>query len=274
MQHQALTRAFSHIYTTIPRELLALAFPVAPYSSDSIDEQIRKIIIRGRVLIDVNTSPAGGRPAKIPLLSTYLENTDELKIRWIGPGLSGDLYRIPESAREGREILAVERLDFAYANTNHDGMSPLAYGYSGNNIINSADMMLRSRTLENANTTPTPILREGNIVQVSPRFMTDGLLLFCRLAYDDEFTNMPQGCYEALTELIVCAVKQYIHTQLIIKIDQAQVHAGAQIGRIRELVDRYEQEGSQERYSEILQRLKGGAIMDPETLKRLFTMMI
>lgn len=267
MPMQALTVVYSRLLSAIPTEVLNVAFRQdgnGPMTS--LDERIKEEIIKGRVLPEVNTTC--GKEAYIPLLNAYIETSNEVKLRFMGPNLLGDLYRIPPDAREGRDIIVVRGIYHAFSHTHHNGVSPLVIGAMGNNMTNLMEAALTSHTLTNGVTTPQPILREGNIIQISPRLLAEGTVLQCLLGYDEEFTNIPHGSIDSLADYVIAVTKGYIHNKLSIAIDQGQLIAGQPIGQFREFVARYEQEGSLERQREILQVFRGGSVMSPESWKR------
>lgn len=267
MGASALTVVMSHIFNKIPDEILDLAFRTSGGigSSTTIDEKIKEEVIVGRILNDVNATC--GRPALIPMLAEYRETGREIRTAFLGPTLLGDLYRIPPAAREGRDITAVREIMYSMSYSQYSGSHPGTFGDMGNTMGNMMDMALKSRTLADGNKTPTPILREGNIIQVTPRIISEGLMLSCTLGYDDEFTNLPAGQYQPLRDMAVTATKGMIYNKLAVRIDSAQLQAGAPLGIIRDIVSRYEQEGSDAVYDEHLKKFRGGMGYDPEVFK-------
>ena len=118
---------------------------------------------------------------------------------------------------------------------------------------------------------PTPILKEGHLVYIyPPQSAHIDWILVCRLAYDDEFSNLNDSAVYSLMQLIECATKAYVYNTLVLKIDAAKLEGGYEFGKFKEIVESYADQN--EKYDELLLNFRGGALLDPERIARVITM--
>jgi len=265
----AFTNALRLVFSSIPRELLEAAFRPNDFQT-SLDTRIKDCIISARVLEDCNIN--GGKIKRIPLHRDMVES--------ISPGTSSGggsfidrgehrLYKIPPLARENRDIVGVIdisfRFDYATFAYGQDG-----FGNSGNTIGGLSRAALNSHTMSNACLTPTPTLMADNMILLDTfnLFFTDSdWVLVCRLAYDDEFTNISNSSVYPLTKLILTATKAYIWTNLIIRIDHAELSNGQELGQFKTIVDRYESAAAD--YERDLVAVRGSLLWDPAVTRYL-----
>lgn len=259
---QAFSNALRTIYNTIPSEILEVAFTPSQFNC-TLDERIQDRIIRGRVLHDCNIN--AGQIKRIPLYAceTVYLNPDPMYTSLTDPS-NGALYKIPPGVREHRDIVGVIDISYPY---DYVGMNDaqMGFGVNGNDLMGLASFALRSRTHTGACLTPTPTLLANNMVLINPTnsFMSDWVLL-CRLAYDENFTSINNSSITPLTNLIVTATKAYIWVNLTIKIDQAVLSGGQEIGKFKEIVDQYTDANNQ--YSEDLIKFRGSTLYDPKLM--------
>lgn len=271
MAVNALTAIMATITQTIPKEILSAAFQPELHQ-ETLDQRIIHEVIRPRVLTDTNLMV--GRHKKIPLQDAWKEHLDSpLYNVYVGMATDAELYRIPYAAREGREILAVERIAYATGYVAPGNGFPSLLGNPGNTVENLAQFALGSRTLAGQSYTPKAELLTGSLVRIRPRTFNAGLLLECQLEYDPEYTNIPRGMIPPLRELVITAVKTYIYNTLRIKIDANEVINGAPIGVFKEIVEGYRDEDAT--YNEKLRKVLGAAITaDPVTTAKIVAWML
>ena len=101
--------------------------------------------------------------------------------------------------------------------------------------------------------------------------MTDWALV-CRLGYDNEFTNLSNSSIIPLSKLILTATKAYIWVNLTIRIDQAVLSGGQDLGQFKSIVDSYQQE--LERYEEDLKKFSSSTLFDPDVHKYFLRKML
>jgi len=266
MSQSAMTYVLSEITQTIPRELLLLAFKPEKYQT-TLEQRIRSQIIEGPILL--NTNLVGGKRREIYLSSQWLLDM-EPEGGWsaLGTGTQGAYYRVPQEAREGRNISSVIGITSSLSGSSYGtGYTSNGSGGFGNTLNAAISEMVNSRTLAQYPIQPLATLEGTNVVCLFPRFLTENVAVTVMLEYDSEFINLERSAIMTLTDLCVCATKRYIANELRISVDETEIVAGMEIGVIRTLIDRYVEEG--ELFREKLLRFKGSAHADKRAIRRL-----
>ena len=266
--HPVFTNIMSTITNRINRTLLMAAFEPTKQQL-TLDECIREAIIRKRVLIDINTY--AGKYARIPILVDYLVPTAQPAIIDIAFNRSSEIYRIPPEVRENRDITTVIGLNYSGDYAAAYPISPAGlFDDIGNSIGHLATQSLYSRTLLDANVTPKAVLLGGNMLRISPPIYSDGLILDCLTAFDEEFTNLPQSAVQSLCMLCLYATQAYIYNQLIVNIDNAALAGGQVLGVVKPMVEKYED--SNDKYDAELADLRGSLMWDPDISRYIIGM--
>lgn len=270
----AVRHMLNNIYSQIPEEILELAFDTKG-GRKSIDEEIIEKVIEGRLRPDC--SAISGKYKEIVLdqkwaLTSYLEqeNAPAVTIPYV-------VYKIPKSAREDRQIVSVTEVTLPYGSTSIMAMMGGATkncNYLGITGGSFADQAINGVTGHSNLTLPTPILLDGGHVKLTPMeygiFQSFTLLLKCRLEYDKDFTNLTPDAIFQLSELGVTATKAYIYNKLTVKLDMGMIKSGAEIGKIREIIDSYAD--ANDRYLVTREEFHGIADLDIEELRQRFLM--
>lgn len=255
----------TRIMYTIPVDLLKLAFFQYMKMGNrgmNIESLIETHIIKGRVLKDCNLM--GGRVKSIILRYDYMETVVPIYAGY-GMDINYTLYRIPAFERDNVPIIEVSNL--TYPGPAVAGMPPAQLNF-GATVGSLAAGVLDSHTLSTAVVRPIPELLCGDLVRLIPaQYNGNEWVLNCRLAYDDQFTNLNSSAIDTLAELCVCAMKQYCYVKLAINIDRSIVEMGYDIGRIREFVDEYKE--AEPRYKELLKDFSGAATLDVNRIRTL-----
>lgn len=263
--------ALRNIYHNIPTEILEITFHTDKQNVRSLDACICDKVIHGRVLPDCNI--VAGQYREILLSPSWASHARvDNHAHTALPLYMYTIYTVPPEAREHRPIVHVlPPLKPQFGSLN--ALGGIYANYAQNSIPMSsagslADTALDSMTANQAMQAPIPILLDGSKIKVTPPVMSLAInvpwYLRCRVAYDNEFTNLSADAIMPLSKLILVATKAYIFKELSIKIDVGATLEGHQIGRIREIVDDYA--NTQEQYAELLDEFHGGAvIMDPQT---------
>lgn len=254
----AIEAILKTIYATIPREILNLAFQPSMWQV-TLDQRIKDAVIIGRVHTDCNIY--AGQVARIPLDSSYLEDTRQSSLDMSGSLVSGHaVYRIPASARQYRDITGVITLSFPYEYTAYSD-SPYGLQGVGNTMAGFAKVALSSRTHSNQAVTPVPLLQKGNMIVINPPHVyVNNWVLVCRLGHDDEFTNIGNSSIRPLARLTLEATKAYIYRELIVKIDAAYLSGGQELGVVKSIVESYAD--ANEKYEEALKEMRSTAVFD------------
>jgi hypothetical protein len=266
----AFSSALRMIYNTIPREILEATFRPNDYQI-TLDKRIQEVIVNGRVLPDCNIN--AGKIKRIPLSACMMEYVlPDPDISSIISPTPGSLYRVPPAARENRDIVGVIDISYLFDYSGFND-SPFGLGSNGNTIRSMAAAALNSHTGRNSCLTPTPTLLANNMILINPTnsFISDWALV-CRLGYDDEFTNIANASITPLSHLITTATKAYIWVTLTIQIDAAMLSGGQELGKFKDIVDRYENE--YEKYNEDLLKFRGSTALDMEAVRYFIRAMI
>lgn len=232
----AIDIALRHIHAEIPPAILKTTF----VNMSSVDQEIKHAVIYKYVIPDCNLK--GGKVTDI-----------ELKADWaVSVGNSNyGLFKIPPEAREYKNIIEVHEVTVKHYNLAtglptamfsppiQHPLGPLDHApamiYATNNMLNSKTGF--------ANIPQRPIAEslEGNMVQLHPTPVTfTPWVLVCRIAYDNEMTNLNTGAISAFADLCVKAVKRYCYTQLIVGIDSGQILFGSELPSIRNILSGWE----------------------------------
>lgn len=261
----------SHINNNIPEEILNAAFEPGKNQS-TLDELIIDKVMVGRVLMDLNL--VSGIRTRIPLIDAWKQPVEGLPFEIIvGSTYLADYYLIPPSARENRNIVAVEQIasDYSYTTPNSGGLGNND-GSFGNSVADLASVAISSRTQYNQPIMPQATLMSNNFVKVYPATYSSGLVIECTLEFDRELTNMAQNIIIPTRNLTLCAVKAWIYNKLRIKIDSSEVVAGMSVGAFKDIVLEYQTENAQ--YDELLMKIRGATLMEPDHLAAIVSMML
>lgn len=267
----ALDRALARIHSVIPNEVLEAAFE--PWNYDiSLDRLIIENVILKKVRDDI--SLRGGKVFQIILNMDWCKYTSSPSPYALGIAGSYSTYRIPPEAREHRDISCILQVKFPYSiGTSATGTFYNDCSVKGNTLGGLACAALQEQTGANLLVSPTGIIRPGNVVQLSPpqmNFVPWDIRV--RLKYDDNFSGMDVSTVYPFARLCEFAVKSYIYTKLIFKVESNMVFKGAELGVMRDQVQSYQD--ATEKYDEELILVGGAEVLDPERLKGVFARMV
>lgn len=269
-----LALMLQEIYSEIPLELLNVTFDPKKYQT-TLDDRIISEVLNARVMGDVNIRM--GQSAQIELQEAWRIDTslDEYQ-GTVGNNFTAAYYLVPPEAREYKNIATVERVInyTAYQSPTNSGPAG-TMGALGNTVAGLAAASLESYT-HNAYSCRVDANLESpasNIIRVYPDTMSEGLRLDCKLEYDLEMTNANQNIVIAMQNLALCAVKNYIYINLVIKLDSTAIVNGASLGTLRDIAsDEYKTAGQD--YKVALKKLRAASLMEPKTLRKLSFMMV
>lgn len=230
-----ITKALDDIKFTIPYEVLEVAFR-SDYntwrnSNLSIDEHILTKILRPRVLMDCNI--VGGVTVIIPLDGINPDFTDNYTT----------VYTIPNDRTGGRTIMSVLSIGYLPYQANFNMTSGnLAYAtpVSMNSVTQAAqrigDAVSVMPVLSNAQVE----IIGHNVIMVKEQYrLSSTYSIRCVLANEENLTNINPRSFLAFSKLCELAVKAYIYNKLIVKIDQAFLQGGQELGAFKNIVESY-----------------------------------
>lgn len=264
--NNALDIALTRILFEIPREILEYTFRTGENweATYPLEEMIIHRVIRTRVYKDTNIF--GGKTKSIVLLPQYkeiMQRTPADVYMNTGPH---SLYRIPPHEREGCPIVDVHNLTFR---GNYAGYVPNTNGWAGGvNVSTLGQGVLHSHTFADSPPRPNVTLLSGDLVRLSPsQHSLITWVMTCRIAYDQEFTNLSTSSLDTFANLCVAAVKAYIYNKLVIPMGKAYVQSGYEIGEFKMIVDSYSDAIT--RYNELLTDFAGSVMLDPIRLEQI-----
>lgn len=225
----AINKALTEIRFNIPEEVLNIAFVQnEPYLARvnnqiiSLDERIRNSVIKPRVLIDCNL--VGGVP-----ITVYLAYA---RVQEIFPGEF--IITIDKSQTGGKSIVSLLSIvsNFGYVNTASFGyVSPLLT--SANNMYNNLanETIMQSSRLE--------LIGDNVIICKDPSMYLFNTALRCVVENDENMSNIHPRFIPAFAKLCVLAVKSYIYNRCIVKMDQAFLYGGHELGSVTSVIEGY-----------------------------------
>jgi hypothetical protein len=269
----ALGRAFSQIYNTIPRPILEAAFDAINHPDQSLDDLIKEKVLLSRVRDDV--SIRGGKVFDLILQLDWALHTSSPSPYALGISGSYSTYKVPPEAREHRDISCVLNVRFPYTiSASSTGSFYNSASVSGNSLGGMACVALNSTTGAGQMSNPTAVVRPGNVIQLTPNPQYNFIpwRVKVRLRYDDNFSGMDVSSIKPFEMVCVEAVKAYVWTALVMKIESNMVYRGADIGIMKDIVSGYSD--ANEKYEENLLALGGAEVYDPERLYGILSMCV
>jgi hypothetical protein len=228
----ALIKAVDHVKFSIPFEVLRVAFKddlhnwrQAPIS---IDTQIMDKVIKPRVLIDANL--VGGAHTIVSLEGLSPKFLDNYTM----------MYEIPPDRVSYREIVSVLSIGYLpYAGA-------LGYG-SGQGVPTNGSMTdlnaVGQRVMDSVSSIPSVSTATCDLVGYNTVVVRDNQRLAanyslrCIIANDSNLANINPRSYIPFAKLCELAVKAFIYNTLIIKIDQAYLSGGQDLGAMRNYIE-------------------------------------
>lgn len=217
------------IATGIPKEVLTRAFyDVQQYNNmdtRSLIFHLQDQVIYRFLLPAMNIG--GGKRMIIELGDVQPEIRDRFT----------RIYRVPMSMTQGRSIVSALSISYgAYLNT-----GSIAYpGNGGSQLLNSAQQVVNSVSAPKVNSTDQVALIGENTIMVRDAIqMFGGVNLECYLEHDKQLSDLHPRATLIFSDLVLLAIKAYIHNKLIVQMDMGVIHAGHELGVIRDIISGY-----------------------------------
>lgn len=252
-----ITQAIADLRFTIPEEILEAAFistDMANYcgSQVSLESRIRERVIEPRVLVHMNL--IGGAKTFLPLsFPTKSEHVDPYTV----------IYYIPEELTQNRPIVQAHSIHFGIL-----GYQNAGYAMSYNEATLGAEYRKVLDSARRAAPAATSYLNiiNSNTIMVRYIYLPSAIaFLSCRLGNDDELNTIRPQSILLFSELVEQAVKSYIYQRMFIKVDQAYLYGGRELGAFKETILDYRD--SEQLYKETLKkwRIVSRCFNDPES---------
>lgn len=228
-----IAKALDEVKFRIPDQVLKETFkderPTWRKAPVSLDELIMTKVIRPRVLVDCNL--VGGQMVLVPLEGIAPDFVDNFNM----------VYHIPKDRTNNRSIVSVASVSYMpYAAAFNSG--GLGYGNiapsSMNEVANAAQRVADSVSgvppISNAN---AELIGENTVLIKDQFRVTSVYILRCLLANEEQLNNISPRSYLHFAKLCEMAVKSYIYRTLLIRIDQAYLHGGQELGAMKNYVE-------------------------------------
>jgi len=232
-----LSRALDTIKFEIPPEVLRYTFSPTRYDPSknglirdystgvSMDTIIRRQIIEGKVMIDINL--CSGVEVFIPMKNVKSERVDNWTM----------VYTIDKELTQGRSITEVYGLSYGQGHT-LGNVGVISEDRSM--VLEAAAGLMQSNAAWTQVQSAYCTLVADNVVMVTNMNRVPGIMyLRCMVAHDPNLANLPMSYSDAFSELCILATRAYIYNRTIIPLDEGAIRGGASLGRIREVVDSY-----------------------------------
>lgn len=230
----AIAHALSELPFVIPIEILNSIFIGESIYNDanscgevvSLEHRIRELVLEPRVFRDMNI--IGGT-------TTFLPLDFPVKTEYVDPYTV--IYYIPDEHTQNRPIVQTFSIHFGvlgYQNTGH----ALHYGESvaGAETRKVLDSVRRSAP---AQTSYINLINHNTVMVRFVYLPSHAAFLSCRLGNDDELTNIRPQAFPVFTDLVEQAVKAYCYTRSVIKIGEAHLQGGQELGIFRDIIHEY-----------------------------------
>lgn len=226
----AIKKAVDEIKFRIPYDILREAFKDdsgwrrAPIG---IDQHMMLKVIQPRVLVDANL--VGGQQVIIPMGGLSPTFTDGVT----------SVYEIPDYLTQNRTIVAP--LSVGYMPYVNNAMSG---GYGMGVANNQSDVMSAAQRVGDSMSSIPMVssaileLVARNTISVREQFRVTGIhQLRCIVENDANLNNISPRSWGAFATLCELAIKSYIYNKLIIRIDQAYLQGGQELGAFKSYVE-------------------------------------
>src|SRR5574343_1842064 len=228
-----ISKAMDEAKFTIPLEVLKEAFkddrPTWRRAPISLDEMILSKVIRPRVLVDCNL--VGGQMVLVPLEGLTPDFVDNFNL----------VYHIPKDRTNNRSIISVASVSYmpyasAYnsAGLGYGAVSPLSMNEVANAAQRVADSVSGVPPISNAN---AELIGENTVLIKDQFRVTSAYILRCLLANEEQLNNISPRSYPNFAKLCGLAIKSFIYRTLLIRIDQAYLQGGQELGAMKSYVE-------------------------------------
>lgn len=225
----AITKALEEVENQIPPQVLRYAFIGNDHAYNRIpvnlQSLIREKVIGARVIKDCNIK--GG-------VRDYVKLTG-LPFRQTETGYR--IYNIPKVLTQGRTIISPLAVgNSSYIRSLHSGATATAGSLAalGQRVVDG------NLTVMPFYTTDVRTVGE-NLVLIEDVWQELGAdaFLYAVFSNDELLSNIPPKSWNVFEDLVVLATKAWIYVNTLVDMDVGAIEMGAEIGRIREIIDGY-----------------------------------
>lgn len=228
-----ILKALDEVKYRIPEPILKETFKEQNYNwrktPVSIDEQITNKVIRSRVMVDCNLT--GGTEALIPLEGLSPEIIDSVTA----------VYHIPKDRTQNRTILSAKSVGYmsfglAYTTAGLGTVNP----YTVNDVLSAGNAVMNSfSSTPPVSTAKVQLIAENTIMIRDINHIVSNNYLRAIVANDENMNHLQMRSIPAFCKLVELAVKSYIYNTLVIRMDQAYLSGGQELGSFKNMVENY-----------------------------------
>lgn len=254
-----IAKALDEIQFNIPPEILKTVFTHDDFylcsSPLSMETRIREQVIDGRVLVDMDI--VGGTEVYIPLgAPVNSEYIDQFTVA----------YQIPDELTQNRPIRQIYSVHFGILGYNT--AQTVMHGTStalGNEMRRVLDSALRTPP---ASTSYINLVNHNTFIVKFSYLPYSAAFVRCRLGNDDSLSFIRPQSIPKFAELCMWATKAYVYNKMRIRIDQAYLSGGQELGAYKDAIMEWSE--AEERYQETLKVWKNISqnFNDPESRRR------
>lgn len=231
----ALKKALSEIRFSIPEPVLREVFVDRTQhwvnSPLSLDDQIMSLVLRERVLVDLDLVAGGGTEVFVSLEGIPGRMVDQFMT----------VYHVPKDRTQGRSIVSIKHVSYlAYGALASMSANQLFQPCSVTPLTSASQAMYDSiNSIPPVSTARARLIGENTVLVQDTSPPVGVGMIRCVIGNEEDLGNLPPRAWLVFSELCVLAVKSYIHTQYTIKLDLGFISGGQEIGRFKQIVDEY-----------------------------------
>lgn len=197
----------------------------------SLDNLVYDKLIKPRVLIDCNL--VGGQEVIISLDGLTAKFADTYHL----------VYEIPSDRLNNREIISVLSINYIPYSAN---LGNQGYGSAMMNTRYQSDLMSTAQrvndsfaTIPATSNATADLIGFNTVLLKDTNRISNAYQLRCIVSNQENLSNINPRSWPAFCKLVELAVKSYIYNKLIIKIDQAFLMGGQELGSFKDIVSSY-----------------------------------
>ncbi len=229
----AITYALSQLKFRIPQKILEITFRDNSFkwrdTPVSLEEQMSIRVIRPRVLLDANI--VGGTTIVVNLAGLAPEYVENNAI----------VIRIPPDRLGNREIMSVITVSMLPISSYIGAMGGIIAQMSVNDLSTVASVGARvGDAMSNMPvvTNSSVELAGANTIVIRNQYTVSNIYqLKCVVGNESNLNNIHQRSWLNFAKLVELAIKSYIYNTMIIRLDEAYLVGGAELGSIKTYIE-------------------------------------
>ena len=225
-----IQNAIEDIRFKIPIEILKLTYltPILGFSSISsaysLDERIRDEVIYRKVLRDANL--IGGTEMMIPVHMHLQQRLD----------INRAVYYIPKEYTNGRRITSALSATYAASLP----MTQHAYSHQQNLVAGTVSALWHSNTpVPQVSTAQCTLVAENTVLVEDAARIPDQVVLRVWVENPQDMSHLKLPSFRPFSRLCLYACKADIYFKNYVKLGEAYLDGGGEIGQYRDMIEQY-----------------------------------